>query len=488
MLTAAPVTAATEPEHQVDSWDIEFRVPVLVIGGGACGAVAALAARSAGADVLLVERDAAAKGTTALSQGLICAAGTRAQRDRGVEDSARRLYDDILAKTRGQTDPVLARAIAEQSGPTMDWLVAEHDLPYVLDERFRAAYGHSVKRVHGWPGHGGEDLLGLLHARLAESGCDVLTRARLVALVRLGAGGVAGVVLERPDGTREVVGCDALVLASGGFGADAAAVASRMPELASATYNGHDGSTGDGIRLGAELGGALADMSAYQGYGMLTDPQGVTVPPGFAVEGGILVGSDGCRFVNETDDIAGLVHPVLSRPGGVAWLIYDQRIEALCDHIPESQALLRINAARQAGGITALAERIGIPAAALERAVGDAWAAASAGTPDPVGRSWDLDRPPQAPFRALRVRGALYHTQGGLQVDASTRVLRPDGTPLPNVFAGGGAARGVSGPSYWGYLPAMGLCAAVTLGRLAGQSAAALALGPAAAAGRSQSP
>ena len=133
-------------------------------------------------------------------------------------------------------------------------------------------------------------------------------------------------------------------------------------------------------------------------------------------------------------------------------------------------------------------ETADIVAAALELAVGDAWAAASAGTPDPVGRSWDLDRPPQAPFRALRVRGALYHTQGGLQVDASTRVLRPDGTPLPNVFAGGGAARGVSGPSYWGYLPAMGLCAAVTLGRLAGQSAAALALGPAAAAGRSQSP
>jgi fumarate reductase flavoprotein subunit len=76
----------------------------------------------------------------------------------------------------------------------------------------------------------------------------------------------------------------------------------------------------------------------------------------------------------------------------------------------------------------------------------------------------------------LRVKGALFHTQGGLQIDARARVLRPDGLPLPNLFAGGGAARGVSGPSFWGYLPAMGLCAAVTFGRLAGQEAATLAL------------
>ena len=72
--------------------------------------------------------------------------------------------------------------------------------------------------------------------------------------------------------------------------------------------------------------------------------------------------------------------------------------------------------------------------------------------------------------------GALYHTQGGLQIDGEARVLRGDGSAFPNLFAVGGAARGVSGPSSWGYLPAMGLCAAVTLGRVAGQAAARLVL------------
>lgn len=83
--------------------------------------------------------------------------------------------------------------------------------------------------------------------------------------------------------------------------------------------------------------------------------------------------------------------------------------------------------------------------------------------------------PPRAPYRAIKVSAALYHTQGGLQVDSSARVLRADGSALPNVFAGGGSARCVSGPASWGYLPAMGLCAALTLGTLAGDGAAALA-------------
>ena len=75
----------------------------------------------------------------------------------------------------------------------------------------------------------------------------------------------------------------------------------------------------------------------------------------------------------------------------------------------------------------------------------------------------------------MRVTGALFHTQGGLQIDAQARVLRADGRPLPNLFAGGGAARGISGPAVTGYLPGAGLCTALTLGRIAGESAAALA-------------
>jgi fumarate reductase flavoprotein subunit len=258
----------------------------------------------------------------------------------------------------------------------------------------------------------------------------------------------------------------------GGFAANAALVARHMPEAAAAGYNGHEGSRGDAVMIGQRLGGALADMAAYQGYGMLTDPQGVSVPPGVIIEGGLLVNADGRRFVDETADIAGMVHPVLAQHGARAWVIFDAAIEARCAYIPETRLLMDLNAARCADSLAGLAQATGVEALALEASLSDARDAHARRAADGVGRAWIHIPPPSAPYRALRVRGAVYHTQGGLQVDGDARVQRSDGSRLPNLFAGGGSARGVSGPSFWGYLPAMGLCSAATLGMIAGASAA----------------
>ncbi len=456
--------------------EFEFKIPVLIIGGGACGCVAALAAHDAGATVLLVEQDARPAGSTGMSQGLLCAAGTRSQAAHGVDDDGDRFYADIIAKTRGQTDPAIARMIATGSGPALDWLIDRHGLPWELDTGFRAAYGNSVMRVHGWRGHGGTDMIQLLHQKLAEAGIDVLLQARLVDIVPGSDGRVAGVILERPDGARDAIGCDTLILACGGFAANHAMVADYMPEAAAARYNGHEGNRGDGIVLGAALGAALGDMGSYQGYAMLTDPQGITVPPGIIVEGGVLVNARGERFVDEMADIAGMVHPVMSQPQGMAWVVFDAGIEERCSYIPETVALKELNAAKAAEDIPGLAQAIGVDADVLAATLAEAWAAQARQHPDRFGRQWGGDHPPAAPYRALKVCGAIYHTQGGLQTDGEARVLRTDGTPFANLFAGGGAARGVSGPSSWGYIPAMGLCAAVTTGWVAGQAAATLAI------------
>jgi len=449
------------------------QIPVLIAGGGTCGAVAALAARAAGAEVLVLERDEVARGSTAMSQGLICAAGTAAQREAGVEDNSDVFFNDIMVKTRGLTDPKLARIVAKSAGLALDWLIDRHDLPYTLDTRFRAAYGHSVPRVHGWPGHGGEDLINLLHARLQSAGIDVLFQARLTDIIAREDGGAHGVIIQRPDGIQENILCDTLILATCGFAANSAMVAQHMAQAAAALHHGHEGNDGAGIRLGARLGGMLADMGAYQGYGMLTDPQRISVPPGVLVEGGILVDNNGRRFVDEVADISGLMIHILAQPANQAWVIFDSAIERRCAHIPETQALMALRAARKGETPQALAERIGADPEILAASLQHAWAAAEAAQADETGRIWGKDRPPAGDLLALKVCGALYHTQGGLQVDAHARVLRPNGAPLPNVFAGGGTARSVSGPSCWGYLPAMGLCTAVTLGWLAGGAAAA---------------
>lgn len=453
----------------------EFSVPVIVVGGGACGCIAALAAQEAGAEVLLVEQDERPMGSTGMSQGLICAAGTKAQAEHGIEDSFERYYADIMAKTKGQTDPVLARAIAENAGPTVDWMVETLEMPWQLDTGFRPAYGNSTFRVHGWRGHSGQDMVNLLHRRLDDAGIDVLLGTRLSAVHTDETGRILGVSLTRRDGSVEEIGCGALVLACGGFAANHAMVARYMPEMAHARNNGHEGSQGTSIAVGEQLGAALGDMGAYQGYAMLTEPQGIPVPPGVPVEGGVLVNMAGQRFVDETADIAGMVHPVLAQDGDHVWVVFDARIEAAADYIPELQELKALNAVRKAETIPALAEAMGVPEASLEAALIEARMAQAEGTPDALGRIWGSDLPPAAPYRALKVVGAIFHTQGGLQIDGEARVLRPDGSALPNLFAGGGAARSVSGPAHWGYLPAMGLATAVTFGRLAGVAAARIA-------------
>ena len=458
--------------------DFEFSVPVLVVGGGACGCVAALAARDAGADVLLIEADARPLGSTGMSLGLVCAAASQAQTAAGVEDSAEAFFEDIMAKSRGLADPVTARTLAEQSGPALDWLAEKHGVPLELDMGFRPAYGNRTYRMHGWPGHGGEDLVGLLHQRLAEAGVDVMLQARLADIVGNEDGRIVGALIERPGGEIERVGCDALILACGGFAANRTMLTRFIPDMADARNNGHEGSQGTAVTIGEALGAQLGDMGSYQGYAMLTDPQGISVSPQVLIEGGVLVNADGQRFVDETEDIAGMVHQVLAQPDGGAWTIYDARIEETTAYTPDMAALMGLNAAKQGDSAEELAAKLGIPAAALAATLAEAHAARREGRADAAGRVWGEEIPPQGALRALRVVGAIYHTQGGLEIDGHARVQRADGTPLPNLYAGGGAARSVSGPSSWGYLPAMGLCTAVTLGRVAGNDAAMQALHP----------
>lgn len=121
-----------------------------------------------------------------------------------------------------------------------------------------------------------------------------------------------------------------------------------------------------------------------------------------------------------------------------------------------------------------LAELAGLAAEALKASIAQTHALIDSGEPDTFGRSFAGLHKLKAPFYAVKVTGALFHTQGGLEVDNDARVLRKDRTPFPNLYASGGAARGISGPGADGYLAGNGLMTATTLGRLAGEHAAAL--------------
>jgi fumarate reductase flavoprotein subunit len=455
--------------------EIEYSVPVAVIGAGACGLVAALAARDAGADVIVLERDARPAGSTGMSLGAVCAAGSAEQRRHGVEDSAESLFADIMAKTEGRADPRLARVIASESGPSVDWLNGRHRVRLELDFAW-TGLGHSRPRLHIPPGRSGEALMASLLEAVDRAGAQIMTEARVDALYADENDSVVGLRIARPDGAHEELGCEALVLATCGFGGSPEMIARYIPEMAGARYFGHEGNRGDGILWGLELGAAVADMTAYQGLGTLAHPQAIVVPHPLLIEGGVLVNANGERFAHELENISGMCVPVLAQPGGIAWVVFDRRRhDSALAHSVEQQQLLEVGAIREAATLEALEQSCGLPPGSLARVLAECDAARDTGRADRLGRRFDGLAPLAAPFCAVRVTGALFHTQGGLVVDEHAQVCRPDGSRLPNLFAGGGVARSVSGPAVTGYLPAMGLCTAVTLGRLAGTHAARLA-------------
>ena len=155
----------------------EVITQVVVIGAGACGLTAALAARERGAEVLVLERDTRPTGSTSLSTGLIPAAGTRLQDAAGVLDSAELLESDILKKAQHQTDTAIVRAVAQASGPTVDWLMQVHQLQLTLVQGYLYP-GHSVLRMHGTPHRTGTELEAGLLAAAERMGIDIVCSAR----------------------------------------------------------------------------------------------------------------------------------------------------------------------------------------------------------------------------------------------------------------------------------------------------------------------
>jgi fumarate reductase flavoprotein subunit len=452
----------------------ELEAPLVVIGAGAAGLTAALAARAAGVEALVVERDAVPRGSTALSAGLVPAAGTRWQCAAGIDDSPERFAADIVAKAKGAADASVARTVAGAAGPTVEWLADAHGLPFGLVENFRYP-GHSALRMHGLPTRSGAELVDRLREAALTAGAVLLCSARVNALFADTEGRVAGLALTRPNGSEERVACRALVLACSGYGASKALVARHIPEVAQALYFGHPGNDGDALLWGEALGAAARDLSGYQGHGSVAQPHGILITWATITEGGVQVNAEGRRFSDETQGYSEQAAIVLAQPDGVAWTVFDGRIAGIARQFEDFRQAEAAGAILTAESWSELAGRARLPAAAFAATMNGVEAMKAAGSTDPFGRSFAQAPALSPPFHAVRVTGALFHTQGGLTVDAAARVLREDGSALPNLFAAGGAARGVSGPSAAGYLSGNGLLTAVTLGRIAGASAAALA-------------
>jgi fumarate reductase flavoprotein subunit len=451
--------------------DFETTVPVAIVGAGACGLTAALAASDAGAEVLVLERDALPKGSTALSSGMIPACGTKAQAVLGVEDTVEVMAADIMAKAHDRADPTIVEALCRESGPAIDWLTEAHGVELTLVGGFLYP-GHSRLRMHAPASRRGVDLIGALTRAAETVGLPVVTDAWVTELYAEADGRVRGLRFQRPDGGTETLGCGVLVLACNGYGGNPDMVRELIPDMAMANYFGHPGNQGDAVAWGRALGAATADLGAYQGHGSLAHPHGILITWALMMEGGIQVNAEGKRFSNEHEGYSEQARRIMAQPGGIAWDIYDERLHRLGEDFEDYRQAVAAGALRRGGTAAELAAACGLPPAVLAATIEKSRRLAAGQGDDKLGRNFTSKPPLEPPFLAVKVTGALFHTQGGLVVDASARVLTEGGTALPNLFAGGGAARGVSGPKEWGYLSGNGLLTAVALGRIAGHEAA----------------
>jgi fumarate reductase flavoprotein subunit len=365
----------------------DAHVPIVIVGAGACGLVAALAARDAGAEVLVIERDATPAGSTALSSGFIPAAPTRFQRARGIADSPVQFAADIQGKNHGEADPRIVDTVCRASGPTLEWLAERHGIEFEVLEGFLYP-GHSALRMHAVPGRTGAALMAGLERACAAASVDLLTSARVTTLHADRDRRVRGVEFERPDGTVEAVGCDAVVLACSGFGGNPEMVKQHLPEISKALYFGHAGNQGDAIRWGMALGAAIKDLGAYQGHGSVATPHGILITWALMTEGGIQVNAEGRRFSNEHGGYSEQCLPVLEQRGGVAWAVYDERLHRLGLGFEDYRQAQALDAIKRGETAAALAAACGFAATGLETTLAEVARCAAGDAPDPFGRDF----------------------------------------------------------------------------------------------------
>lgn len=449
-------------------------VDVLVAGAGGAGLAAALAAAQGGAGVALLEwrEHWRQGGNTAMSTSMVPAGGSRWQQEAGIEDSSDLFLEDVMSKTHGSAEPVVARALVDVAPELVAWLHDRCGVPLHLVTDF-VYPGHSTPRCHAVPDRSGWSLLTALLGALGESPADLVVGSRLTGLARDGQGWSCETT--DPSGATERLTAGVVVLATGGFGADRELVAQHVPEILEGVYFGGDGCAGDGLRLGTALGADTSCLDAYQGHGSLAAAQGTLTTWATVMHGAVLINRDGRRFGDETVGYSEYARKVLDQPGAEAFLVFDERIDALCRDFRDYQELLEQGGVRWADSPAELATATGVPEQQLAQTLSDAAAAAHGTAEDALGRrQWAA--PLGSPLGWVRVTGALFHTQGGLLVDGRARVLA-GGAPLRGLYAAGGSAVGISGHGADGYLAGNGLLAALGLGYLAGTDAAGLFAG-----------
>ncbi len=437
---------------------------VVVIGAGGAGMVAALEAKAAGKKVVIIEKMAMAGGNTIKATGGMNAAETSVQKALNVEDSVQTFIDDTMKGGYNINNLELVTAMAERSAGAIDWLAS---IGAPLPE-LSTSGGATNKRAHRPEGGSavGSYLVEKLLESIEKNEITIYYNTKATELV-LTDGAVTGVKAEGEEADYLFTG-KAIIVATGGFGANEEMYTKYKPELKGFVTTNAPGATGDGIAMAEAAGAQLVDIEQIQIHPTVHQETSIMLTEGLRGDGAILVNQSGERFINElkTRDVVSAAE--IAQEGGYAYVLFDQ---GLCDRVKAAAGYVAQGLAAQGDTIEALAEAIKAPPEKLAATLAS-WNKAVADQKDEAfgretGMEFDISK---GPYYAVQIAPGVHHTMGGLKIDLETQVIGASGEPIPGLFAAGEVTGGIHGGNRLG---GNAVADIIVFGRQAGQSAAA---------------
>ena len=447
-MTAA--VAASELE------DVQMDADVVVVGAGAAGLSAALKTAQNGHSVILLEKMGVIGGASAMAGSGTMATGSKWQKEDGYEDSAEKLVEDMMANGHQKNDRATVELFANTIGEAFDWLVGE--------DGAAVPYQRSGKPSRGYSGEGrGAGVCKNLAKRLEAAGGTLLTNTPATELV-VENGAVVGVKAEG-EGKAYTIRAKAVILASGGYGANDALVPDEYKKF---VYAGHAGATGDAIKMVEGLDADLINMDLVN-----TQPNSMILPSGLGQycnpgvagaykAGAYMVNQNGERFFNESANAWDLMQAM--KQNEAQYLIMDQTafdnfnagmtnskiytmedVEKWLSDDYDGQPVMK-----QGATLAELCEKLNLPADAVEASAKAFNDCAAAQTADAFGRTPAAAQNEEGPFYALQMHIRYYASLGGLHINDSMQVLNTKQEAIPGLYAAGEVVGGLEGDVYMG--------------------------------------
>ena len=510
-LDAADFTGNGSASETADDQVID--TDIVVVGAGGAGMTAAIAAANEGKSVVILESQSMVGGNSVRATGGLNAAKTPAQDENefneaaGVEktlESAASDYADnetitALAKTvseqwaayqanpvgyfdsvelmeldtmiggKGINDPALVETLCSNSADAIVWLSEQGiDLPSVS-----SFGGASVKRIHrplddeGKVVSVGSYMIPRLESKCKELGVDVMLNTTATKILTDANGAAVGIEATGKNGNTVTVNAKAVILATGGFGANLDMVVQYKPDLKGFMTTNAAGAQGQGIDMAVAIGAGTVDMDQIQIHPTVEANTAALITEGLRGDGAILVNAEGNRFTDEvgTRDVVSAAE--IAQTGSYSWLVIDQ---AMVDASSVIQGYITKGYTVTGSTYAELADAMGVNADAFTATMEKWNACVEAGKDEEFGRTSFANPLNTAPYYAIKVTAGIHHTMGGLTINSDTQVLAGDGTVIDGLYAAGEVTGGVHGANRLG---GNAVADFTVFGRIAGQQASA---------------